>query len=135
MCPVSIRLLFKVLFAWKLGWVHLIRESYEQKYEYNITIVYKHNDNDLNDTRLTLHIIVIAGKQPQPQVVRADQKPKPKVVHQPMPPSRYNELLRVIEELGKDVKPTYAGSKNAGERLRKGELASTALNCKKTVTI
>jgi hypothetical protein len=56
-------------------------------------------------------------------VTRPDQnKPKPKMPHQPMPSSRYNELLRVIEELGKDVKPTYAGSKNAGERLRKGGL-------------
>ena len=57
----------------------------------------------------------------QAQVVRPDQnKPKPKISHQPIPSSRYNELLRVIEELGKDVKPSYAGSKNAGERLRKG---------------
>lgn len=54
-------------------------------------------------------------------VQRPDQnKSKPKTSHQPLPSSRYNELLRVIEELGKDVKPTYAGSKNAGERLRKG---------------
>ena len=65
--------------------------------------------------------ILIIGQQ----VPRPDQnKPKPKIPHQPMPSSRYNELLRVIEELGKDVKPTYAGSKNAGERLRKGRFGS-----------
>ena len=50
------------------------------------------------------------------------QKAKTKITHQPVSPTRYNELLRVIEELGKDVKPTYAGSKNAAERLRKGEI-------------
>ena len=63
--------------------------------------------------------VVISGQQVQ--IPRPDQnKPKLKMPHQPIPSSRYNELLRVIEELGKDVKPTYAGSKNAGERLRKG---------------
>ena len=35
-------------------------------------------------------------------------------------PSKYTELLAVIEELGKDIRPTYAGSKNASERLKKG---------------
>ena len=60
------------------------------------------------------------------QASRPDQnKPKPKISHQTIPSSRYNELLRVIEELGKDVKPTYAGSKNAGERLRKGWFGTT----------
>ena len=36
-------------------------------------------------------------------------------------PGKYSELLAVIEELGKDIRPTYAGSKNAAERLKKGE--------------
>ena len=64
----------------------------------------------------------------QVQATRPDQsKAKPKIPHQTIPSSRYNELLRVIEELGKDVKPTYAGSKNAGERLRKGILHARAL--------
>jgi hypothetical protein len=66
---------------------------------------------------------MFSGQQVQVQTSRPDQnKPKPKISHQAVPSSRYNELLRVIEELGKDVKPTYAGSKNAGERLRKGKL-------------
>ncbi|XP_028396678.1 cyclin-dependent kinase 2-associated protein 1-like [Dendronephthya gigantea] len=68
------------------------------------------------------------GQNVQVPVVRPDQaKSKPKIAHQPIPSSRYNELLRVIEELGKDVKPSYAGSKNAGERLRKGILHARAL--------
>lgn len=68
---------------------------------------------------LFLNKILFSGVQPQ--APRPDQnKPKQKPPHLPVSSSRYNELLRVIEELGKDVKPTYAGSKNAGERLRKG---------------
>lgn len=38
-------------------------------------------------------------------------------------PGKYSELLAVIEELGKDIRPTYAGSKNAAERLKKGKLS------------
>lgn len=33
---------------------------------------------------------------------------------------RYAELLAVIEELTKDIKPTYAGNRMAAERLKKG---------------
>ena len=40
-------------------------------------------------------------------------------------PGKYSELLAVIEELGKDIRPTYAGSKNAAERLKKGEIENT----------
>lgn len=40
---------------------------------------------------------------------------------------KYTELLAVIEELGKDIRPTYAGSKNASERLKKGIMHARAL--------
>lgn len=33
--------------------------------------------------------------------------------------SRYNVLLGIIEELKKDVRPTYAGSKTSAERLKR----------------
>lgn len=33
--------------------------------------------------------------------------------------ARYNVLLAVIEELKKDIKPTYAGSKTSAERLKR----------------
>merc|ERR1711935_24156 len=33
---------------------------------------------------------------------------------------KYEDLVNVIEELGKDVRPTYAGSKSAAERLKRG---------------
>lgn len=38
-----------------------------------------------------------------------------------MPQSKYAELLAIIEELGKEIRPTYAGSKSAMERLKRGE--------------
>ncbi|XP_070571441.1 uncharacterized protein [Ptychodera flava] len=34
--------------------------------------------------------------------------------------SKYNELLSVIEDLGRDVRPTYSGSKTSMERLKRG---------------
>lgn len=33
--------------------------------------------------------------------------------------ARYNVLLGIIEELKKDIRPTYAGSKTAAERLKR----------------
>uniref|UniRef100_UPI00358F1411 uncharacterized protein isoform X1 n=1 Tax=Myxine glutinosa TaxID=7769 RepID=UPI00358F1411 len=43
------------------------------------------------------------------------------------PQSKYAELLAVIEELGRDVRPTYAGSKSATERLKRGIIHARAL--------
>lgn len=34
--------------------------------------------------------------------------------------SKYAQLLGVIEEMGKDIRPTYAGSKSSAERLKRG---------------
>lgn len=34
--------------------------------------------------------------------------------------SKYAALLTVIEELGRDIRPTYAGNKLAAERLKRG---------------
>ncbi|XP_054160230.1 cyclin-dependent kinase 2-associated protein 1-like [Oppia nitens] len=34
--------------------------------------------------------------------------------------SKYAQLLQVIEELGKDIRPTYSGSKSSAERLKRG---------------
>uniref|UniRef100_A0A7N4V6J5 Cyclin dependent kinase 2 associated protein 1 n=1 Tax=Sarcophilus harrisii TaxID=9305 RepID=A0A7N4V6J5_SARHA len=38
-----------------------------------------------------------------------------------VPQSKYAELLAIIEELGKEIRPTYAGSKSAMERLKRGK--------------
>lgn len=34
--------------------------------------------------------------------------------------SKYAQLLGVIEEMGREVRPTYAGSKSSAERLKRG---------------
>jgi hypothetical protein len=49
---------------------------------------------------------------PVPPVVQQHQQ---RTMHQ----SKYVQLLNVIEEMGKDIKPTYAGNKNSAERLRR----------------
>ncbi|CAD5229348.1 unnamed protein product [Bursaphelenchus okinawaensis] len=34
--------------------------------------------------------------------------------------SKYTQLLALIEELGKDIRPTYTGNRNCSERLKRG---------------
>ncbi|KAL4693685.1 hypothetical protein H8959_012950 [Pygathrix nigripes] len=40
-----------------------------------------------------------------------------------VPQSKYAELLAIIEELGKEIRPTYAGSESAVERLKRCVIA------------
>ncbi len=35
--------------------------------------------------------------------------------------THYNELLRMIEEIGRDVKPSYTNSKSSTDRLKKSK--------------
>ncbi|CAF2316766.1 unnamed protein product [Rotaria sp. Silwood2] len=44
-----------------------------------------------------------------------------------MQQSKYAQLLNVIEEMGKDIKPTYAGNKNSAERLRRAIASARVL--------
>ncbi|POI28684.1 hypothetical protein CIB84_007566, partial [Bambusicola thoracicus] len=44
-----------------------------------------------------------------------------------VPQSKYAELLAIIEELGKEIRPTYAGSKSAMERLKRGNVENTCI--------
>lgn len=47
--------------------------------------------------------------QPQPGVAA--------MAHQPQ--SRYSSLLAVIEDMGRDIRPTYAGNRTSSERLKR----------------
>jgi len=47
-------------------------------------------------------------------------RPTPTISAKPALIQKYEDLVGVIEELGKDVRPTYAGSKSASERLKRG---------------
>uniref|UniRef100_A0A8C5K9N5 Cyclin-dependent kinase 2-associated protein n=1 Tax=Jaculus jaculus TaxID=51337 RepID=A0A8C5K9N5_JACJA len=44
-----------------------------------------------------------------------------------VPHSKYAGLLAIIEEKGKEIRPTYAGSKSAMERLKRGIIHARGL--------
>jgi len=41
--------------------------------------------------------------------------------------TKYQQLLLVIEEIGKDIRPTYAGSKTSAERLKRSIIQARIL--------
>ncbi|RWS26699.1 cyclin-dependent kinase 2-associated protein 2-like protein, partial [Leptotrombidium deliense] len=41
--------------------------------------------------------------------------------------SKYSQLLAVIEEMGKDLRPIYSGSKTAAERFKRGIIQARLL--------
>ncbi|XP_032899787.1 cyclin-dependent kinase 2-associated protein 1 isoform X2 [Amblyraja radiata] len=43
------------------------------------------------------------------------------------PQSKYTQLLAIIEELEKDIRPSYAGNKSAMERLKRGIMRARGL--------
>lgn len=41
--------------------------------------------------------------------------------------SKYSQLLAIIEEIGKDIRPSYTGSKSSSERLKRGIMNARVL--------
>lgn len=41
--------------------------------------------------------------------------------------SKYAQLLNVIEELGRDIRPSYAGSRSSGERIKRAIMHARVL--------
>lgn len=41
--------------------------------------------------------------------------------------SKYGQLLAIIEEIGKDIRPSYTGSKSSSERLKRGIMNARVL--------
>lgn len=41
--------------------------------------------------------------------------------------SKYGQLLAIIEEIGKDIRPSYTGSKSSSERLKRGIMSARVL--------
>uniref|UniRef100_A0A915CNP7 Cyclin-dependent kinase 2-associated protein n=1 Tax=Ditylenchus dipsaci TaxID=166011 RepID=A0A915CNP7_9BILA len=41
--------------------------------------------------------------------------------------SKYSQLLALIDELGKDIRPTYTGNRNCSERLKRGIMHARVL--------
>eukprot|EP00794_Sanderia_malayensis_P014356 gene14358-15852_t len=71
----------------------------------------------------TTGVIVQQPKQPQQSTSAHSGRAAAPQTYQ----SKYGELLNVIEDLGREIKPTYAGSKMAQERLKKGIMHARTL--------
>ncbi|XP_018324673.1 cyclin-dependent kinase 2-associated protein 2 [Agrilus planipennis] len=81
------------------------------------TVDIKAVESKLNDVTVT-PVPMPANFSPNPK-----SNPQPAVVtasSQQPSQSKYAQLLGVIEELGREVRPTYAGSKSSAERLKRG---------------
>lgn len=63
-----------------------------------------------------------ASRQSQAVSGGSGQPPSFVSMHPQQQPSqsKYGQLLAVIEDMGKDIRPTYAGSKTSAERLKRG---------------
>lgn len=46
---------------------------------------------------------------------------------QPVQGSKYNQLLAILEELGKDIRPMYTGNRNCHDRLKRGITTAKAM--------
>lgn len=58
-------------------------------------------------------------QQPIPMQRDTATLPQYSVPAPQLPQSKYSQLLAVIEELGKDIRPTYTGNKMSTERLKR----------------
>ncbi|KAG5670530.1 hypothetical protein PVAND_000788 [Polypedilum vanderplanki] len=67
------------------------------------------NGNKVNQT-ITPNVNITSVVQPLPQP--ASTSPASNL-------SKYSQLLMVIEEMGKDIRPTYSGSRSSAERLKR----------------
>jgi hypothetical protein len=65
----------------------------------------------------TVDIQAVESKLSDVTVTAIPMTPKP--TQQPGQ-SKYAQLLGVIEEMGREVRPTYAGSRSSAERLKRG---------------
>lgn len=57
------------------------------------------------------------GKQHNPQSKKVNSNER----------SKYSQLLAIIEEIGKDIRPSYTGSKSSSERLKRGIMNARVL--------
>ncbi|XP_070926994.1 cyclin-dependent kinase 2-associated protein 1 isoform X2 [Macaca nemestrina] len=69
----------------------------------------------------------VGGSPAMPCQAVLPQKEKQGTGNSQVPQSKYAELLAIIEELGKEIRPTYAGSKSAMERLKRGIIHARGL--------
>ena len=64
---------------------------------------------------------VVVRKTPPPQLtVPTSLSAKASHVMAQQHQSKYAQLLAVIEEMGRDIRPTYSGGRSSAERLKRG---------------
>ena len=61
----------------------------------------------------------VTMKNPAPPPSLVQSMPLPPSSATALPASKYNQLLAVLDEMAKDVRPSYAGSKTSVERLKR----------------
>lgn len=74
-------------------------------------------ESKLSDVTVTA-IPMKTSPVPQPNNQNTKQEPSQ---------SKYAQLLGVIEEMGKEVRPTYAGSRSSAERLKRNIVSARIL--------
>ena len=95
-------------------------------------------EHKLGNTEVTLKIVEPLITVPKPRSFQPSIGPQvtitaipPIPVNPPAPTptipmitgpsqSKYIQLLNVIEELGRDIRPSYAGSRSSAERIKRG---------------
>lgn len=66
--------------------------------------------------KITEPLLVVPNPRAIQQNSTQNQTTNPTIPAQ----SKYVQLLAVIEELGRDIRPTYAGSRSSAERIKRG---------------
>jgi hypothetical protein len=56
---------------------------------------------------------------PNVNITSVQTQPQPTSTSPASNLSKYSQLLMVIEEMGKDIRPTYSGSRSSAERLKR----------------
>lgn len=74
----------------------------------------------VEDLRNTPPPVKVARQTPPPPASSVNTLPSTKQTGVAQSQSKYSQLLGVIEDMGRDIRPTYAGSKSSAERLKRG---------------
>lgn len=78
--------------------------------------------NDKKNENTTTKIMELPITVPNPRNIQSSITPQVTITQIPSTPSqsKYVQLLNVIEELGRDIRPTYTGSRSSAERIKRG---------------
>lgn len=66
---------------------------------------------------IPVQMLPVSGNIPGVSTLSQQQQAIHQLAHQPQ--SKYSSLLAVIEDMGRDIRPTYAGNRTSSERLKR----------------